>query len=249
MPESRLADSAPPARFKSGRRAPGVVGRPEPGDLAPFTGRAARNRPPGRGRSKSAQFSFVQSAQFSSDIDTASALWGTPAAIGGKSPGLVMATPAACAGLVCAPEGCRRAGQCGAFRFMTARMRSRTPAAVTRLEGPHWPTPTRSILSVWSPTRAWPRWRCASVGKTRAADLVAGMGGHLGRGARAHQHVARGQAGYADQAPGVARLGRTEKDGAVAAGTGAEAEAFCPCSTRHSIPAICPNSRVTGCIR
>ena len=27
LPESRLADSAPPARFKSGRRAPGVVDR------------------------------------------------------------------------------------------------------------------------------------------------------------------------------------------------------------------------------
>ena len=52
LPESRLADRAPPARFKSGRRAPGVVGRPGTGRCRSIHGAHAPkvNCPLKRGR-------------------------------------------------------------------------------------------------------------------------------------------------------------------------------------------------------
>ena len=53
LPESRLADSAPPARFNSGRRAPGVVGRSGTGRPRSIHGAHAPkvNCPLKRGRS------------------------------------------------------------------------------------------------------------------------------------------------------------------------------------------------------
>ena len=55
LPESRLEVSAPPARFESGRRAPGVVGRSRTDRSRSIHGAFAPNVncPPNRGRSSS----------------------------------------------------------------------------------------------------------------------------------------------------------------------------------------------------
>ena len=54
LPESRLEVSAPPARFESGRRAPGVVGRSRTDRSRSIHGAFAPNVncPPNRGRSR-----------------------------------------------------------------------------------------------------------------------------------------------------------------------------------------------------
>ena len=65
LPASRLADRAPPARFKSGRRASSGVGRSRNRAL-PLHSRACHG--PAR-RVQSVQFSIAKSAQFSVAID------------------------------------------------------------------------------------------------------------------------------------------------------------------------------------
>ena len=65
LPESRLADRAPPARFKSGRRAPGVIGRSRTGRCRSIHGAHAPkvNCPLKRGRSKGALGSEAQDGE------------------------------------------------------------------------------------------------------------------------------------------------------------------------------------------